>query len=102
MDNGEAWIQLGAPALCPKRECALLLSWCVGRVLRPGRDTCIGRELNLICAFFLQDCTCGIEEDDRGGKRAEGRVLSKDTEFAPGPLRSERAEGPEGPRRQSP
>lgn len=73
MDIGEAWIQLGPPALYPKWECALLLSWCVGRVLRPGRDTCIGQELNLICAFPLQDCTCRIEEDDQGRRRKMGR-----------------------------
>ena len=33
---------LGLPALCPQWECALPLSPCVGRVPRPGRDTCIG------------------------------------------------------------
>lgn len=73
MNSGEAWIQLEAPALCPKWEYALLLSWCVGRVVRPGRDTCISQELNLICAFLLQDRTCRIEEDDQGRRKKMGR-----------------------------
>lgn len=69
------------------------------RALRPSRDPCVGQELNLNYASLLQDCMCRTEEVDQGGGR---NSVIKRQEFVPGPLRGERAEAPEGVRRQSP